>query len=114
MSPLLRAKRKRIGKQITQRRKAKSKTVATNGKATTLIANLQGELVVAQARIAELEDMNEIIQGELDSYHQHEEEVAEDSDSFDGFPDSDSVAEMLADMAEAMAAEDPASAGDTA
>ena len=67
--------RKKIGKQITQWRKAQSQTVATASAAPSMISNLQTQLDVANQRIEELELINELLKEELESLRQHETEL---------------------------------------
>ena len=77
-----RATRKRLGKLITQHRKAQGATVATAGQVSTVIAKLDQEVAASKAqherdaeRIKELEGRNEILQMELDSYRAYDAEM---------------------------------------
>ena len=71
--------RKELCKRITQWRKSHGQTVATALAAPTMVVELQRQLDAANERIKELEGMNEILEGELESMREHEE-LAEEND----------------------------------
>ncbi len=64
--------------------------MATASAAPAMIADLHDQLLAANERIEELEEMNELLTEELDSLRQHEEEMESGDES--SFPERDSSA----------------------
>lgn len=85
------ARRARLGKKITQWRKAHAQTVQTGMSAPTMLVNVQQENAELRARVDQLESDNALMAEELDSYRAHEAEM-EDAE---GSEVSDSVGSTL-------------------
>lgn len=68
-------RRAKLDKEITQWCKAQGHTVATASAAPAMIADLQRQLVTANERVEELEEMDELLEEELESLRRHVAEV---------------------------------------
>ena len=60
-------RREELGKEITQWRKSQGHTVATASAAPAMFATFQEQLDAANERIEELEGVNDLLEGELES-----------------------------------------------
>lgn len=86
-SARLRRKRAKLGKEITQWRKSQGQTVATASAAPSIIADLQRQVTALSERVEELEDTNQLLEEELESYREHEEALEGGEESSDSFFD---------------------------
>lgn len=68
-------RRAKLGKEITQWRKAQGHTVATASAAPATVTDLERQLVAANERVEELEEMSELLEEELESLRRHVAEV---------------------------------------